>query len=370
MNSSVIIGGGPAGLNTAYNLAKQGCNVKVFEEHPKIGLPFQCTGIVTSELEKLVPLDKSFLLNKISSAEVVINDKILHFNLSKPNLVLDRPRFDQYLAERAEDAGAEIFVSHKYISNTNTACSIKNLKTKKIFTIPFTNLVGADGPNSPVAWYNHLKTKNSFWIGIQARAYLPNNNIVKFFPTIATTAWVVPENKDIVRIGLFGLGSNLNKTFQSFLKSQNIEKVINQQVGLIPKFNPKQLIQKNNVFLVGDAASQVKATTGGGIVQGLIASNHLANSIMQKRLYQKACRPLNKELWLHLQLRNMMDSFQPGHWNSLSKLFQKRCLAAVLEKNEREYPSKLLLKLFLKEPRLLFFGSSAFFAFLKRSFYK
>lgn len=370
MTSTVIIGAGPAGLNTAYNLAKHGHKVKVFEEHSKIGLPFQCTGIVTSELERFVPLDKSFLLNKINSAEVIINDKTLNFNLLKPNLILDRPRFDQYLAERAEDAGAEIFVSHKYLSNTETACTIKNLRTKKTLIVPFVNLIGADGPNSTVARHNNLKTKNSFWIGLQARACLPNNNTVKFFPTIATTAWIVPENKDIVRIGLFGLSSNLNKTFQSFLKSQNIEKVINQQAGLIPKFNPKQLIQKNNIFLVGDAASQVKATTGGGIVQGLIASNHLANSVMQKRLYQKACRPLNKELWLHLQMRHMMDSFQPGHWHSLSNLFQKRHLAAVLEKNEREYPSKLLLKLLLKEPRLIFFGFSAFFAFLRRSFYK
>ncbi len=367
--ANIIIGAGPSGLNTAYNLAKQDCNVKVFEEHPKMGLPFQCAGIVTSELERFVSLDRSFLLNKIISAEIIINNKIIHFNFSKPNIILDRPRFDQYLAKRAENAGAEIFVSHKYISNTGTACTIKNLRTKKTIIAPFANLIGADGPSSPVASHNNLKTKNDFWIGIQARAYLVNDNQVKFFPNIGACAWIVPENKDIVRIGLFGMGVNLNKVFQDFLKSRNIKKVIDYQVGLIPKFT-KQLIQKNNIFLVGDAASQVKATTGGGIVQGLTASNYLADAILNKTSYSKACKGLDRDLWLHLQIRKMLDSLQTKDWNALAQLFSNRNLAKVLENHEREYPSKFLLRMFLKEPKLVLFGFSAFFAFLKQSFYK
>ena len=40
--------------------------------------------------------------------------------------------------------------------------------------------------------------------------------------------------------------------------------------------------KKDNIYLVGDAATQVKATTGGGIIQGLKAAQALTNSILNK----------------------------------------------------------------------------------------
>ncbi|MEM4264021.1 MAG: NAD(P)-binding protein, partial [Candidatus Woesearchaeota archaeon] len=40
-----IIGAGPVGSFAAYLLAKAGFEVSIFEEHEKIGLPVQCTGL-------------------------------------------------------------------------------------------------------------------------------------------------------------------------------------------------------------------------------------------------------------------------------------------------------------------------------------
>ena len=55
-----IIGAGPAGLHTAYLLAKAGKEVNVFEEHKEIGLPVQCTGITTSHLKKFTEIKKTW----------------------------------------------------------------------------------------------------------------------------------------------------------------------------------------------------------------------------------------------------------------------------------------------------------------------
>ena len=53
-----IIGAGPAGLYTAYLLAKQGREVNVFEQDKEIGLPIQCTGIITSHLKRFTEIKK------------------------------------------------------------------------------------------------------------------------------------------------------------------------------------------------------------------------------------------------------------------------------------------------------------------------
>ena len=49
----LVVGGGPAGLYAAQRLAVHGLQVRVLEEHPTIGLPVHCTGIVGTETFRL-----------------------------------------------------------------------------------------------------------------------------------------------------------------------------------------------------------------------------------------------------------------------------------------------------------------------------
>jgi flavin-dependent dehydrogenase len=44
-----VVGGGPAGLIAARELASKGVQVKVFEEHSKIGIPNHCAGVLSIE---------------------------------------------------------------------------------------------------------------------------------------------------------------------------------------------------------------------------------------------------------------------------------------------------------------------------------
>ena len=66
----IIIGAGPAGCYAAYLLAKKGRDVSIFEEHSKIGLPVQCTGITTAQLKNIIELDRKFIINKIDTARI------------------------------------------------------------------------------------------------------------------------------------------------------------------------------------------------------------------------------------------------------------------------------------------------------------
>ena len=70
MDKVAVIGAGPIGCYTAYLLAKEGYRVAIFENHPKVGSPIQCTGILTNDYDKLgFPLDP-YLVHIIDSIDV------------------------------------------------------------------------------------------------------------------------------------------------------------------------------------------------------------------------------------------------------------------------------------------------------------
>lgn len=353
-----IIGAGPAGCYAAYLLAKSGKEVNVFEEHSKIGLPVQCTGIVTDEINNILKLNKGAILNKISRARIFSpNGNFLELKLKNKNIILDRTKFDKYLAEMAEKEGAGVFLNNRFVDYTSKEITIKNLKNRKIKKIKTDYLIGADGPNSSVAKSAGLFGERKFLFGKQARIRLRNDNIVEFYPYFGSYAWVVPENEEIARIGVAAY-NNINGVFLNFLNSLKInnKKIINYQSGLIPVYDPRIKIQKDDIFLLGDAAAQVKATTGGGIVYGLNAARILADCIIKDEDYSPMRRKrIGKDLWLHLKLHNIMKKFSNNDWNLLIGMLGKKENKRIIEKHDREHPSKFLFRILIKEPRLLYF---------------
>ena len=350
-----VIGAGPAGCYTAYLLAKAGKEVSVFEEHKKIGSPVQCTGIVTSSINNILKPPKSAVLNKIKTARIFSKNNFVEIKLRKENLILDRKEFDTHLAEKAKSAGAKIYLDYTFIGNEGK----KVVTTKKTITVE--KIIGADGPSSKVAKINNMLGRRKYWFGFQARVKLRNENIVKFYPNIGTFAWVVPENKETARIGLLG-NQSAKEIFAKFLKNKSKKnKIIDYQTGIVPAYNPKQITQKNHIYLVGDAASQVKATTGGGIIQSLTAAEALADSIINSKDYENEWRKkLGKDLWLHMKMRNIMDKFKESDWQYLIKLFNKERNKRILGTHDRDYPIKFVLKLLLSEPRLVYFAKYLF----------
>lgn len=356
-----VIGAGPAGSYLGYVLAKNGYKVDIYEEHSHIGKPVQCTGITTSALADIIRPKPSFVINKIKKTRIYApNNGFAEFRL-KENLILDRAMFDQHIADMAQRQGANIYLGHKFVDFRNNQLILKhNGKGKRLKT---NLLIGADGPSSQVAKSCKLWDKREFFVGVQARAYLKNDNCVEFYLGIGDFAWVVPESKRIVRIGLVAR-RNPNIYFKKFLESrlgkEYKNKIIENQGGLIPVYNPRLKTQKGNVFLVGDAATMTKATTAGGIIQGLIAANALADSIIHKRDYQKEWRKrLGNDLYLALVIRRVLDRFSEKDYNLLIKLVKKQSMVDLLEKYDRDFPTKMLPRIVIetiKEPRFFCFA--------------
>ncbi len=360
MKRVAVIGAGPAGSYVGMQLAKRGYDVDIYEEHPAVGEPFQCTGILTTQLERFVPIRQEWHLNKVYIARIKCDDEYIDVNLNKHNEIIHRVNFDKWLAQEAVKSGARLHLRHRFIKNEGMILTIKDVENNHEFTRDCDYLIGADGPNSTVAKCNGLYGDRKFWIGIQAQAEYKNQNIVEVLPQVGTFGWVVPENDHIVRIGLVG-DTKVKEVFDKMLKDYGITKIHAYQGGLIPKYDRKVKTEKGNIFLLGDAALQVKATTAGGIIQALIAGDALVKAITENKSYEKLWRKaMGKDLWLHSFMRNLMDKFTDADVKYCIKLFQQPRLKSILEKFDREYPSQFFFKMLLLEPRLLYFGKFLF----------
>lgn len=350
-----IIGAGPAGNYLAYLLAKEGLNVDVYEEHKKIGSPIQCTGIVTDSISKIIKLDEKCIINKIKKYKIYSpSGKSIEFKLKNPDIILSREKFDKSLAELAKKHGAKYFLNHKFVDYKHKVITLKN--NEKYLNKREEILVGADGPFSSVA--KLINVKNKFITGIQGRFKTElEKDTAEIYLGYGEFAWIVPESKSIARIGLCSR-ENSKEIFEKFIKSLNRKlKFIEYQSGLIPIYNPGLKSQEDNIFLLGDAASQVKATTYGGIIPGLIAAQKLKDSIAKNKNYDKLWKEtIGKELNYSLRIRNILNKFTHKEYNELFEILSKKRAKNIIENLDRDHPSKLILKLAIIQPRLLKFS--------------
>jgi len=351
-----IIGAGPIGCYAASLLAKKGIDVEIFEEHKKIGEPISCTGILSKDVKKILELKKDFLVNKLKRVEVIGKDKKAEFKIE--DYVVDRCKFDNYLAEKAKENGAKINLGVKVIDVNNGRLVFnkerfnKSAKNKNV-----NKIIGADGPNSIVAKKINPNRTVRYYIGKQA---VVKGNFDKETYKVFLNAspnffgWVVPEDENTARIGIAAL-SNPSVYFDKFLAGiKEVRKINNYQGGLIPVYNPRYKLQKNNMYIIGDAALQVKASTGGGIVPGLKAAKILCKCICKNQNYEKKIFPIKKELLMHLFIRKTLNKFKEKDYDELIDMLKNQ--KKLFMKHSRDSSMKLMLNLILREPRLLKFG--------------
>jgi geranylgeranyl reductase family protein len=354
-----IIGAGPVGCFLGSLLAEQGKDVSIYEEHAVIGKPMQCTGIVTKELAGILPVKKDLIINRLNTVRVHSYNN--HTDIKVNEFVLDRIKFDQYLADLAVKNGAKLFLSHKVVGIKKDILTVKNKGNIK--KVKSEVIIGADGPDSIVS-KRIDNVKPEYYLGLQARVRGNFNPAAyeAYFGSICPDffAWIVPESKTIARIGLASK-NNTNVYFDKFLKKLKIKNIINKQAGLIPMYNKKIRVQKENMYLVGDAAAQVKATTGGGLVFGLKAAKILAGCIINKEDYGKNLKKINRELYLHLLMRRILNRFKDKDYSSLIRLVDNKKIQNTLKNSNREYPLKLMFKLLLNEPKFLLFAKKILF---------
>ena len=97
MRDVAIVGAGPAGLESARNLASLGHDVLVLEEHPTVGVPVHCTGLFGRDACSEFDIPRECVLGSADDAEFVAADgsSVVVAADAVRAVVVDRSRFDR-----------------------------------------------------------------------------------------------------------------------------------------------------------------------------------------------------------------------------------------------------------------------------------
>ena len=286
----IVVGAGPAGSYIAYDLASSGYTVAVFEAKSASGLNACCTGIISTECLQSLDSARDKILTEVRSAEFYSpSGRCLRFQTDNVQAyVVDRVSLDKALASRAQSEGAQYFFSSPVIDilpgkdniKMEALCSGMN----EIFSARAIVLANGFTPGLPHKL--GLGRIKRFLIGAQAEVEAKDIGAfeVHFGQRIApgAFAWLVPISAKTAYVGL--LASSQAKLYlQKFLDSllrQNRISSGNVEIG--QRAVPMETLARSygdRLLVIGDAAGQVKPTTGGGIYFG-----HLGARIAAKVL--------------------------------------------------------------------------------------
>jgi len=378
-----IVGGGPIGGHVACKIANKNFNVAIFEKNKQVGMPVNCAGLVTQRVFALLGISKTSVQNEIKGARIYSpSGKILTIGGDKIHaLVIDRSAFDKEIVKKAEDKGAKVFLNNNVIAAQKVEKHAE-LKTSQKQDIRCKILIGADGPHSKIRGRFSFPEPTEFLRGIGAE--ITNTNIdpdyVKIFlgKNIAPGffAWLIPTSKNgtSARIGLCidqKSPYSPKHYFSNFLKNKHVSPLLKDMK--IKKYTggtvPLGVLKKtydSNVLIVGDAAAQVKPTSGGGIYTGLLCASHCATTVIDalqkknytpqflKKYHKLWSADLGKELYLGMKFRKIYKNLTDKQMDKYIEKFQNPEITEIISKyGDIDYPSKLVKPLLKKAPTLL-----------------
>ncbi len=298
----IVVGAGPAGSTSALYAAKNGASVLLLDKKKEIGSPIQCAGFLpdASEVQALLRdarlpdtlknYPDSCVLQRIDTQRLITpNCNIKEFAVR--GTVLDRRRYDQFLAEQAARAGAELMIKTRVTKIEGTTIETSGIFGKH--KIKAKAIIGADGPNSLVAKSKGLALKpesreTSVALEYQVRDVDIDPSALEmyfgkdFVP--GGYAWIFPEGKDRanvgigIRSGMAQKGISAKEYLHRFMRNHPLAGpklknsiVMNVIAGIIPVNGAPERTATENALVVGDAAGQIFATNGGGIPPAMIA---------------------------------------------------------------------------------------------------
>jgi len=276
----VIAGAGAAGNYLAYKLAGLGYKVVVFEEHERIGEPVQCTGIIGAECLDRFPLFEGAVLGEVSSAKLFRpSGKELRVSRdSVQGYIVDRAAFDRGLAEKAQRQGAQYLLGSR-VEDMAVLDNRVRIETAGAETFEAKTAVIACGFGSKLPQRLELGEVGDLIMGAQAEVSVDDIEEIEVYFNQGVApgffAWFVPTTEGRALVGLFSRrnpGTNLRDLLESLFRQGKIATPeVKISYGGIP-LRPLPKTYLRRVIVVGDAAGQVKPTTGGGIYYGLLCA--------------------------------------------------------------------------------------------------
>jgi flavin-dependent dehydrogenase len=342
-----VIGGSAAGLFAARLLAQRGLAVRVLERTDALE-PEARTLIVTRQMRNLLgDSAESSILNEIRRFELFTDGRDATVTLQQPDLIIERRALVQRLAEDAARSGARIEFGQRFHSlraeGDGLAIEVERPAEGGHDEIRADTVIGADGATSRVA-------RSAGWAPIptvplmQAIVPLPKDmgaDTVRVWFVPQDTPyfyWLIPESAERGALGVIGeSGPETRRCLEQFLERRKLDP-IEFQGARIPVYRQwipvRRRVGRGSVYLVGDAAGQVKVSTVGS---------------------SRELNALRRELDFHLLLRRSMHGFQQSDYSQLVDLLNDST-KQPLGTYTRDEAWKILWRVCLRQPRLVLMG--------------
>ncbi len=307
MNTDItVVGAGPVGAFSAFQAAKMGARVTICEEHGKTGVPLHCTGHVSlAGLKRLgLSLPDNIFENQIRSA-IFYSPSGYQFSVrfaSPMTCVVARDRFDLYLLEMALKSGAKISYNTRVDSLMVDKRSVKGVlvkRKKKAEKLVSSVVIDAEGVSSNLLKRAGLPSPDRWMVvnAVQAdvdKVYGMEGDAVEVFLSnrfaSGLFAWIVPRRGGTAKVGLGTAKGSAHECLRRFVRHNPVahqrlrqSQMTNLVYHPISLGGPISRTFFDGLLVVGDAASHVKPTTGGGIIMGLtcaeIAGEVAANAV-------------------------------------------------------------------------------------------
>jgi geranylgeranyl reductase family protein len=287
-----IVGAGPAGLLTASRLADAGLDVTVFEEHPCIGAPTHCTGIVSLETAELAKIPDDLVLARLRHARLLgpRGAEARHEWASPDAIVaIDRAAFDRGLAAQATIAGAVV----------ETATGVRDIDVAPDGVTLHTVRGPARARACVLACGVSYRFQRRLGLGLPGHAVHTAQVEVDAEPAdivelhvgraLAPSgfAWTVPiarAGRTRLKIGVMAAG-DAGAHLARFLTRDDVRTRLRGPIAppvrrLLP-LRPIERTYAERVLVVGDAGGFTKPTTGGGIFYSLLTAALAAETLVE-----------------------------------------------------------------------------------------
>jgi geranylgeranyl reductase family protein len=347
----VVVGAGPAGSMLAYHLAKAGLDVVLLDK-ARFPRGKTCGGGVNVRTQKLIPFDFSPVVEETITGISFTCRFEEPFTRRSPGplmFTVRREPFDEFLARRAEEAGARFFDQTPFLSleekdgfgEVNTAAGLCSAAY----------VVGADGSQSAVARRTGLMQDPAYMLAVHSEA--PTSMVPDWKPDLIHLDWgsvkrsyaYMFPRKYFLSLGAGGIDvpaariKNYQRAFLATRAQKEGTLSVSAAGFMIPLRKKRSPIEKGRCILIGDAAGLADPFSGEGIFSA-VRSAQIAASVLQEAVKNRwdSLRPyqdsIDREMMPELEcsrfLRELFN-LRPFHyhrkiasqdrwWNAMAKI--------------------------------------------------
>ncbi|MEN8156820.1 MAG: NAD(P)/FAD-dependent oxidoreductase [Bacteroidota bacterium] len=278
----IIVGGGPAGLQCARELADSDLRVLLLEKGEIFGDKLCAGGLTLKDMEVL-ELPDSVVEHRISRATIHSRQRRADTNVAAPFLfTVDRRELGAYQRGQLEGTGVEVRTKSQV-----TEIASDRVILKEGEAIGYTHLVGADGYASRVRRHLGLEVGKRL-IGFQYT--IPVKRVEPVLEMFLDArrfdlwyAWIFPHREQIA----VGCCCDPDRVNHLKVKASFLEWV--EEMGIdpgdailesYPIAYDYQGFHFGNIFLAGEAAGLASGFTGEGVYQSLVSGQEVARMIL------------------------------------------------------------------------------------------